>query len=93
MPLQDWIHNYPQVAKLLQGDEELLYPMDEDDVALPPLTDEEARRPLQELRTLYARFCAEECREMIRETMEEIRAGEMDVVFWPMDAFRREDQA
>jgi hypothetical protein len=48
MPLQDWIHKYPGVARLLQGDEELLYSMtEEQDPAPPPPTDEEYRRHIR----------------------------------------------
>jgi hypothetical protein len=48
MPMSSWIHKYPGVARLLQGDEELLYSiMEEQDTAPSPPTDEEYRRHIR----------------------------------------------
>lgn len=38
MPLEDWIHRYPKVQELLQGEEELLYGVEDADEEPEPTT-------------------------------------------------------
>lgn len=40
MPLEDWIHRYPKVQALLQGEEELLY--NAEDIVEEPEAEDEA---------------------------------------------------